>query len=207
MGRGGVTCRRRRSLDALLQSHGIRVQIVTTRGGRPLHIRDTRSGRLPASSGFGRASVARHICRYALADASRIGHSVRVNRDLVERRRDVVTAVALFASWLGILVLVLHMSNWPVVVKMTLWLGVPLISGVLAPESWRSKVGLLVVPIVFFSWLTLSPWSGTSDTPPGWGFIRMTLGGAIFIAGVQYLAFWLGVLFRRFARDAGSRFT
>jgi hypothetical protein len=114
-------------------------------------------------------------------------------------------AAAVVASWLGADVLTIHV-NLPVVVNVALLLGVPFLWGVLAPASWRSKVGLLFVPLVFLCWLAMSPWSGTLDTPPGWGIIRITLEGAIFVSGAQYLAFRLGLLRWTFTRRNGSRF-
>ncbi len=106
------------------------------------------------------------------------------------RRRGTIVVAA---SWLATLQLLFHVRGVPYVFKLAVWIGVPLLSGIIVPRSWRRGMFLLAVPVLFATWLSTAPWSGTSDTPAGLHWTEVSFGGAMIIVGIQYLGFIVGL--------------
>ncbi len=108
------------------------------------------------------------------------------------------------ASWLATLQLLFHLRDVPYVFKLALWIGVPLLSGIVVPRSSSRAMFLLAVPVLIATWLSTAPWTGTSDTPPGLHWTEISFGGAVIIVGIQYLAFIVGLGLREFVRIGRS---
>jgi hypothetical protein len=136
----------------------------------------------------------RHNCRSVLADDLGIGQAVSMRG-----MRSGWGAVLVAAIWLATSGLLIHWDEAPVPLKMALWIGVPLCSGIVVPASWRPYVFVLAVPLLLATFLLMEPWNGTTDTPPGSHWTQVTFAVAVITVAIQCVGFSLGLGIRAFA--------
>ena len=100
-------------------------------------------------------------------------------------QRWIAAPIAAFAS----LELVLHHLNWPIVVKMTIVLGLAAASAFLVPHRHLGRVAHAVVPLLLAYWLVAGGSRATSDTPGGMQVAITNFGIQVINLGMQCAAF------------------